>query len=152
MHQMTCPRELRFATAGSGRPRRASWRRCVKMSSTGRGAPATRRTGRDALEFELSASQVNVDFGGALRLTVDEQGVRLERASLKTGETLTRYWQGDVRHLRVLCDRSSVEIFINHGEGVMSSRYFPDHPARVRFEGASDITLRYWSLRACMIE
>jgi hypothetical protein len=37
---------------------------------------------------------VNVDFGGALRLTVDEQGVRLERASLKTGETLTRYWQG----------------------------------------------------------
>ena len=90
--------------------------------------------------------------GGALRLTFDEQGVRLERASLKTGETLTRYWQGDVRHLRVLCDRSSVEIFINHGEGVMSSRYFPDHPARVRFEGASDITLRYWSLRACMIE
>jgi beta-fructofuranosidase len=39
---------------------------------------------------------VNVDFGGALRLTVDEQGIRLERASLKTGETLTRYWQGDV--------------------------------------------------------
>jgi hypothetical protein len=36
---------------------------------------------------------VNVDFGGALRLTVDEQGVRLERASLKTGETLTRYWR-----------------------------------------------------------
>ncbi|MDU1923735.1 GH32 C-terminal domain-containing protein, partial [Enterobacter sp.] len=52
----------------------------------------------------------------------------------------------------VLCDRSSVEIFINHGEGVMSSRYFPDHPAQVRFEGASDITLRYWSLRSCMIE
>jgi beta-fructofuranosidase len=104
------------------------------------------------LEFELSASQVNVDFAGALRLTVDEQGVRLERASLKTGETLTRYWLGDVHHLRVLCDRSSVEIFINHGEGVMSSRYFPDHPAWVRFEGASDITLRYWSLRACMIE
>ncbi|KGI61591.1 glycosyl hydrolase family 32 [Enterobacter sp. UCD-UG_FMILLET] len=88
----------------------------------------------------------------ALRLRVDEQGIRLERASLKTGETLTRYWQGDVSHLRVLCDRSSVEIFINHGEGVMSSRYFPVHPARVRFEGASDITLRYWSLRACMIE
>ena len=104
------------------------------------------------LEFELNTSHVNVDFGGTLRLTVDDQGLRLERASLKTGETLTRYWLGDVRHLRVLCDRSSVEIFINHGEGVMSSRYFPDHPARVRFEGASDITLRYWSLRACMIE
>lgn len=104
------------------------------------------------LEFELSASSVNVDFAGALRLIVDDEGIRLERASLEAGETLTRYWQGNVHHLRVLCDHSSVEIFINHGEGVMSSRYFPDHPAQVRFEGASDITLRYWSLRSCMIE
>ena len=104
------------------------------------------------LEFELSASCVNVDFAGALRLIMDDAGIRLERASLETGETLTRYWQGTVHHLRVLCDRSSVEIFINHGEGVMSSRYFPDHPAQVRFEGASDITLRYWSLRGCMVE
>ena len=119
------------------------------MNTTGRGAPAPDAT---RLEFELGASQVIVDFAGALRLSVDGQGLRLERASLETGETLTRYWQGDVRHLRVLCDRSSVEIFINHGEGVMSSRYFPVHPARVRFEGASDITLRYWSLRTCMIE
>jgi beta-fructofuranosidase len=71
------------------------------MSSTGRGAPATPELDATRLEFELSASQVNVDFGGALRLTVDEQGVRLERASLKTGETLTRYWQGDVRHFPV---------------------------------------------------
>lgn len=104
------------------------------------------------LEFELTSSSVTVDFAGALRLIVEDSGLRLERASLKTGETLTRYWRGDVHHLRVLCDSSSVEIFINHGEGVMSSRYFPDHPARVRFEGGSDITLRYWSLRGCMVE
>lgn len=64
-----------------------------------------------------------------MRLIVDDEGIRLERASLKTTDTLTRYWQGNVHHLRVLCDCSSVEIFINHGEGVMSSRYFPDHPA-----------------------
>ena len=83
---------------------------------------------------------------------LDDRGLRLERASLKTGKTLTRYWQGDVHHLRVLCDRSSVEIFINNGEGVMSSRYFPEHPALVRFEGAAAITLRYWSLHGCMIE
>ena len=101
---------------------------------------------------ELSAACAKLDFAGALHLTVDGNGLRLERASLQTGETLTRYWLGEVHHLRVLCDRSSVEIFINHGEGVMSSRYFPDQPARVRFEGASDITLRYWSLRTCMIE
>ena len=77
---------------------------------------------------------------------------RLARRSLASDEMLYRYWRGTVRSLRIFIDQSSVEIFINGGEGVMSSRYFPDHPARVRFEGASDITLRYWSLRACMIE
>ena len=78
--------------------------------------------------------------------------LRLARRSFESGEWHYRYWQGAAHRLQILCDRSSVEIFINDGEGVMSSRYFPDHPARVRFEGASDITLRYWSLRACMIE
>jgi sucrose-6-phosphate hydrolase SacC (GH32 family) len=28
-------------------------------------------------------------------------------------------------------DRSSVEIFINDGEGVMSSRYFPGYPGQL---------------------
>ncbi|WP_456072570.1 GH32 C-terminal domain-containing protein, partial [Enterobacter quasiroggenkampii] len=153
MHQMTCPRELRYR---DGRLWQTPARELAALREDeqhwqGRASDAP-ELDATRLEFELGASQLNVDFAGALRLKVDEQGVRLERASLKTGETLTRYWQGDVRHLRVLCDRSSVEIFINQGEGVMSSRYFPDHPARVRFEGASDITLRYWSLRACMIE
>ena len=111
--------------------------------------------------FEFYAPQTTVAEDGR-RILIGWMGVpdgeemlqptRLERASLKTTDTLTRYWQGNVHHLRVLCDCSSVEIFINHGEGVMSSRYFPDHPAQVRFEGASDITLRYWSLRSCMIE
>ena len=153
MHQMTCPRELQYRDGKLWQTpvRELAALREEEQHWQGRASDAPVLDAA-RLEFELSASQVNVDFAGALRLTVDEQGVRLERASLKTGETLTRYWQGDVHHLRVLCDRSSVEIFINHGEGVMSSRYFPDHPAWVRFEGASDITLRYWSLRACMIE
>ena len=153
IHQMTCPRELRYRDG-------KLWQTPVRELETlredehhwqGRASDAPVLEGT-RLEFELSASCVNVDFAGALRLIVDDAGIRLERASLETGETLTRYWQGSVHHLCVLCDRSSVEIFINHGEGVMSSRYFPDHPAQVRFEGASDITLRYWSLRSCMIE
>ena len=104
------------------------------------------------LEFWLTASCVDVDFAGALRLRVDDNGLRLERTSLQNGEILTRYWRGEVRHLRVLCDRSSVEIFINEGEGVMSSRYFPAANATLGFEGDAHLRLRYWSLRACMVE
>ncbi|ENC9770995.1 TPA: sucrose-6-phosphate hydrolase [Citrobacter koseri] len=153
IHQMTCPRELKYR---DGRLWQTPARELEQLREAehqwqGRASDAPELEAT-RLEFELSTSYVNADFAGALRLTVDDHGVRLERASLKTGEMLTRYWQGDVSHLRVLCDSSSIEIFINHGEGVMSSRYFPDHPGRVRFEGASDITLRYWSLRRCMIE
>lgn len=153
IHQMTCPRELRYR---DGRLWQTPVRELQRLREAERQwqGYASDAPILDAarLEFELIAPCVTVDFAGALRLIVEKNGVRLERASLQTGETLTRYWLGDVRHLRVLCDRSSVEIFINEGEGVMSSRYFPDAPAQIRFEGASNITLRYWSLRSCMIE
>lgn len=153
LHQMTCPRELQYR---DGKLWQTPVRELARLRNEehlwqgiASDAPALNVT---SLEFELSPFSGSIDFAGTLQLTIDEGELRLERASLNTGETLTRYWQGEVRHLRVLCDRSSVEIFINNGEGVMSSRYFPEHPARVRFEGASDITLRYWSLRDCMIE
>ncbi|MDR9963570.1 GH32 C-terminal domain-containing protein [Enterobacter cloacae subsp. cloacae] len=72
-----------------------------------------------------------------------------ERASLQTGETLTRYWLGEVHHLRVLCDRSSVEIFINHGEGVMSSRYFltnrPGCDSKVRPHHITNCCAAWWN-------
>lgn len=83
---------------------------------------------------------------------MDDAGIHLERASLETGETLTRYWQGSVHHLRVLCDRSSVEIFINHGEGIMSSRYFPDHPAQFASKVRPTSHYATGRLRSCMIE
>jgi hypothetical protein len=40
-----------------------------------------------------------------------------------------------------------VEIFINDGEGVMSSRYFPDYPAQLIFSGATPDAFCYWPLR-----
>ncbi|WP_333900891.1 sucrose-6-phosphate hydrolase [Enterobacter wuhouensis] len=153
LHQMTCPRELRYRDGKLWQTPARELEQLRESEHQWRGhASAAPVLDATRLEFELSGPFVNVDFAGALRLCLDDSGLRMERASLQTGETLTRYWRGEVHRLRILCDRSSVEIFINNGEGVMSSRYFPDHPARVRFEGASDITLRYWSLRGCMIE
>jgi beta-fructofuranosidase len=65
---------------------------------------------------------LSLDFGGALTLERDASGLRLARRSLASDEMLYRYWRGEVRSLRIFIDRSSVEIFINDGEGVMSSR------------------------------
>jgi sucrose-6-phosphate hydrolase SacC (GH32 family) len=48
MHQMTCPRELRYRDGKLWQTRRASWRRCVKMSSTGRARQRCAGSGCDA--------------------------------------------------------------------------------------------------------
>jgi len=154
IHQMTCPRELHFH---EGKLRQTPIHELQQLREEehrwhGSAASAPMlNAGR--LEFELKTdSPVEVNFANTLWLSLDEKGIRLERKSLQNDEMLTRYWDGKVSTLRILCDSSSVEIFINEGEGVMSSRYFPSDPAQVRFEGASVITLRYWSLRASMIE
>jgi beta-fructofuranosidase len=103
--------------------------------------------------FEVApGDELAIDFGGALRLTLDADGIRLERRSLACDDALYRYWRGEVRALRILCDSSSIEIFINGGEGVMSSRYFPQYPGQMIFSGATPAAFCYWPLRPCMVE
>lgn len=154
IHQMTCPRELHFRDGTLWQTPIRELQQLREEEQNWQGSADTAPVldaGR--LEFELKTdAPVKVNFANTLWLNMDEQGIRLERKSLQHDEMLTRYWDGKVTSLRVLCDSSSIEIFINEGEGVMSSRYFPGNPAQVRFEGASAITLRYWSLRASMIE
>ncbi|MCW2487071.1 sucrose-6-phosphate hydrolase [Candidatus Symbiopectobacterium sp. NZEC127] len=106
-----------------------------------------------SLELELaSQGPIMLNFADTLILTWQSDGLRLARLSRITGEWQYRYWPGDVRELHILCDRSSVEIFINGGEGVMSSRYFPVHPATLALSGGTNLRARYWSLRSCMVE
>lgn len=106
-----------------------------------------------ALELELAGQgPVMLNFADTLILTWQSDGLRLARLSRITGAWQYRYWPGDVRELHILCDRSSVEIFINGGEGVMSSRYFPAHPATLTLSGGTNLQARYWSLRSCMVE
>jgi beta-fructofuranosidase len=95
---------------------------------------------------------LSLDFGGALTLERDTRGIRLARRSLAGDEMHYRYWRGEVRSLRIFIDRSSVEIFINDGEGVMSSRCFPAYPAQLIFSGSAPDAFCYWPLRTCMVE
>ncbi|MFS7180602.1 GH32 C-terminal domain-containing protein [Serratia proteamaculans] len=64
-------------------------------------------------------------MGGNLALAWDGEWLRLMRKNRRSGEPEQRIWRGALRHLTLLCDSSSVEIFINDGDAVMSSRYFP---------------------------
>lgn len=154
IHQMTCIREL-FQQNGAlcQRPvRELQALREAEHRWQGIGDDAPRLAAQ-SLELDIaSQGPLTLNFGDTLILEWRPDGLRLARRSLISDEWLYRYWQGAVRHLQILCDRSSVEIFINGGEGVMSSRYFPQHPAQLVFRGCAELRVRYWSLRPCMVE
>lgn len=154
IHQMTCLREL---SVRDGR----LYQNPVAELQVLRGekqhyqGSASQSPALDAQRLELiveSQGEIRLDFADTLVLSWQADELRLARRSLETGEWRYRYWTGVARKLHILCDHSSVEIFINDGEGVMSSRYFPNHPARLTFSGAGEVQASYWSLRPCMVE
>lgn len=55
-----------------------------------------------------------------------------------------RYARTQAQTMRILADASSLEIFINHGETVLTTRYYPDPAARgVVLDGGTAQPLEY---------
>lgn len=151
IHQMSCLRELEFIDGQLyQRPlRELTALRGEAHGWSGNALPLA------PMEINLQTAvddALSLDFGGALTLERNASGIRLARRSLASDEMHYRYWRGEVRTLRIFIDRSSVEIFINDGEGVMSSRCFPAYPAQLIFSGSAPDAFCYWPLRTCMIE
>ena len=104
------------------------------------------------LAFDIAPnSTLGLDFAGALQLTVNRDGLRLSRRGLQTAEMHHRYWRGEARRLRIFIDRSSVEIFINDGEGD-EQPLLPGYPGQLIFSGATPVAFCRWLLRPCMVE
>ncbi|EKZ6359922.1 sucrose-6-phosphate hydrolase [Klebsiella aerogenes] len=151
IHQMTCLREL-------------SWRHGTLYQNPVRELAALRGEAQGwqseplalqpmELAFEVAPDDaLMLDFAGALQLSLDRRGVRLARRSLVADTVDYRYWRGTAHKLQILIDRSSVEIFINDGVGVMSSRFFADYPGKLVFRGATPGAFCCWPLRPCMVE
>ncbi|MBK0000559.1 sucrose-6-phosphate hydrolase [Erwinia sp. S38] len=154
IHTMTCPRELTLSgDRVIQRPARELQQ--LRQHETQLKGIAGNLPALDVDSAELHVSidgSFSASFADALNLHVDRHGLTLGRKNLRTGEQEERHWGGEVRTLQILCDRSSVEIFINDGEAVLSSRYFPDAQPHLRFSGSAQISLSHWRLRQCVIE
>ncbi|MEW5289763.1 sucrose-6-phosphate hydrolase [Erwinia papayae] len=154
IHQMTCLREL------SSRNGRLYQQPVVELQALREeeqhysgSADAAPSIAAQRLELLLEGEAgVTLNFADTLVLEWHQDQLRLGRRSLETNQWQYRYWCGAAQRLQILCDHSSVEIFINGGEGVMSSRYFPTQPAHLRLSGSAEVRARYWSLRRCMVE
>ena len=84
------------------------------------------------------------------QITVDRSGMR-RRFNRELGEQRTRPLPKGLFHLRIFLDRSSVEIFVNDGDAVFSSRIFPEQGEdRLRLE--ADASLHLWELNPAVTD
>ena len=102
------------------------------------------------LELRLFARK---DGSGGLRIayldaektiTVDRSGLA-RRFNTEQGEARVRPLPKGLFHLRIFIDRSSVEIFVNDGDAVFSSRIFPT-AGEESFLVKGDASIHLWEL------
>ena len=91
--------------------------------------------------------------GGLLISYHDSTGeITIDRSGLKTqfeeymGGTRTRPLEDGLHHLRIFIDRSSVEIFVNDGDAVFTTRVFPT-PEENLITWSGEASLRGWTIR-----
>ncbi|PLR32752.1 MULTISPECIES: sucrose-6-phosphate hydrolase [Yersiniaceae] len=153
MHMMSCPRELHLVNG-------KIIQQPVKELQSLRGEHTRQQGCADDLaplaitQAELviaSQGEWQAHLAGALTLTCTAQGLTLHRINCRTGEPETRYWSGQVNHLHIFCDHSIAEIFINHGEATMTSRYFPAAEQRIHWQGRGQLTVEHWQLESSMV-
>ena len=83
-------------------------------------------------------------------ITVDRSGMKT-RFNIQEGESRTRPLENGLSHLRIFVDSSSVEIFVNDGDAVFTSRIFPTKEEHfLRIEG--DTFNRMWKLKPAVKE
>ncbi|KIR02875.1 Sucrose-6-phosphate hydrolase [Lachnospiraceae bacterium TWA4] len=71
------------------------------------------------------------------------------RFNIEHGEVRKRQLPEGLTHLRIFIDRSSIEIFVNDGDAVFTSRVFPtDEEEYFKIEG--DVFIRMWSLKSAV--
>ncbi len=86
-----------------------------------------------------------IEYNDAKReITVDRSRLT-RRFNTEQGESRTRPLPKGLSHLRIFIDKSSVEIFVNDGDAVFSSRVFPvEREERIVVNG--DASVHLWEL------
>lgn len=89
---------------------------------------------------------LTIIYDDALKeITVDRSCLE-KRFNTEQGEQRTRPLPKGLFHLRIFIDKSSVEIFVNDGDAVFSSRVFPMNDEN-RFYIDADASVHLWKLK-----
>ena len=112
------------------------------------------------MELDCRRGDVRIDMftdkngSGGLSIIYDEEKkeITVDRGGMhilfneSEGESRTRPLENGLSHLRIFVDSSSIEIFVNDGDAVFTSRIFPDQEEHY-FKVQGDTFNRMWTLK-----
>ncbi|MCG9789562.1 sucrose-6-phosphate hydrolase [Vibrio mediterranei] len=152
IHQMTCPRRLTILNGELLQQpvEELATLRCNPLSGT---CLSTSLVGLSAelLLQDIDGATIAIELSDDLSLLVTPSSITTRRKNLKTGLWEDRAWQGKVSSLQLMRDHSCVEVFINDGKAVMTSRFFgqansSELQCGFRFESDKAVNYQHWTL------
>ena len=94
---------------------------------------------------------ISIDYDDTeKKITVDRSGLD-KRFNVEQGESRTRPLENGLSQLRIFIDKSSMEIFVNNGDAVFTSRVFPN-PWENEFRIKADCDMKIWSLKPAVMD
>ncbi|GAL20605.1 sucrose-6-phosphate hydrolase [Vibrio maritimus] len=154
IHQMTCPREL---TLFNNKLRQQPSQELMAMRRNERRFRGL-STAFEGLSAELQLNGLDgktltIEVADDLKIEISSSGLNTTRRNLKTKQWESIEWKGKVRSLQLLRDASSLEVFINEGEGVSTSRFFGQgfgvqSACGFAVQSEQEISATHWTLEA----
>ncbi|MGI0118570.1 sucrose-6-phosphate hydrolase [Zooshikella sp. RANM57] len=150
VHQMTCPREL-ILKNGKLYQQPVEELKVLRKNKTTKISVANNIPSLKLRCAEMiieGGVNYQIDLSDVVSIQVDNNEITLKRKNWRTNLWESRSWQGHIELLQILLDHSSIELFINNGEAVLSSRFFSlcDKSFNIIFKGGEVIHLTYWTL------
>jgi len=102
----------------------------------------TDENGEGGLRISCDAAQTEI--------SIDRSGLR-KRFNTEDGEVRTRPLEHGLTHLRIFIDSSSVEVFVNDGDAVFTSRVFPDE-GELYCNIQGDSFVKMWTMKRAVRE
>lgn len=107
------------------------------------------------LDIQLKGEQGKVSFGENLLLDYQDGNISLalsEKAGAGRKVRRAHIPSGKVEDLRILADTTAVEIYVNGGEIVFSTRYYPETDEQTVKVEAQEVDGKIYALKSCVIE
>ena len=107
------------------------------------------------LDIQVKGDEGRVSLGENLFLAYQDGDVILtlsEKAGAGRKVRKAHVPSGKVERLRILADTTAVEIYVNGGEVVFSTRYYPETKDQVVKVDSQDVDGKIFALKSCVIE